>query len=398
VGILTFMRRPTFRRYVLPPAILGACATVYPFLWLHWVWDVGASHFWMLILACVAAFLTVSIPASLLIDAEESGLKRKLVSAAFFALGYLWFVLLFLAFEDVTRLVIAWGWGMQLDLGGRRAATVSSAVAAIALSLFAAAKARRLELLRVPISLARWPQALDGYKIIQLSDMHLGPSLGRRFVDAVVKLANAEEPDIIVITGDLVDEGFRGEIHALEALRGLKARQGVYFVTGNHDYFRDARELLETAPAWGLNVLSNRRETLGTEAARFDLAGVNDYAGKEWDSQGPDFERALANRVRGRACVLLAHQPRVLGEAARCGVDLVLAGHNHGGQLWPFKIWVKWNQAYVAGLYRMAETTMFVSQGCGYWGPPMRLASRSEICLFTLRSSQGRQGLDVTKA
>lgn len=391
------MRRPIFRKFLLPPAVLGVCAIVYPFLWLNWVWDTGADNTRMPFLRCAAVLLTLSLPIALLIEPGVSGFKRRLVSAAFWVLGFLWFVLLFLAFEDVIRFVLAWAWGLKLDLDARRVVAACGLVVGFILSLFAMARARRIELLHVPISLVRWPRALDGYKIVQLSDLHLGPGLGRQFVDAVVNLANAENPDLIAITGDLVDDGYLGEIQGLEALRGLKAKQGVYFVTGNHDYFRDVREFLEAAADWGLNVLSNRRVTLGEAEASFDLAGVNDYAGEDWDGQGPDFERALAGRAPGRACVLLAHQPRVLREAAQRGVDLVLAGHNHGGQLWPFKLWVKWNQSCVAGLYRSADTIMFVSQGVGYWGPPMRLASKSEICVFTLRSSPRRHGLDATE-
>jgi len=237
----------------------------------------------------------------------------------------------------------------------------------------------------VEVRLERLPPALSGLTLVQLSDVHVGPTIGRRFIEDLVERTNALQPDVVVITGDLVD-GSVGELaHHVEPLRQLRARHGVYFVTGNHEYYSGAEEWVAHLPTLGVRVLRNERVAIGDERGWIDLAGVNDYkAGSFGDA--PDLERALAGRDPARELVLLAHQPAEIENAARLGVGLQLSGHTHGGQIWPFGNAVRLAQPYVSGLHRHGpQTQIYVSCGTGYWGPPMRLGAPSEITKIVLR-------------
>lgn len=168
-----------------------------------------------------------------------------------------------------------------------------------------------------------------------------------------------------------------------EPLRHLRARHGSYFVTGNHEYFSGAAPWVEHVRELGLMPLENARRPL----PYFDLAGVNDVAG-ESEGQGPDFEAALGDRDRARTAVLLAHQPIVIDEAVRHGVDLQLSGHTHGGQLWPGNYIAELANPTVAGLERYGDTQLYVSRGAGAWGPPVRVGAPSDITIVELVSYQ----------
>ncbi|HET6861279.1 MAG TPA: metallophosphoesterase, partial [Streptomyces sp.] len=184
---------------------------------------------------------------------------------------------------------------------------------------------------RVTVPLAKLARSAHGFRIAVVSDVHLGPILGRAHTQRIVDTINATQPDLVAVVGDLVDGSVADLGSAAEPLARLKSRHGTYFVTGNHEYFSGAGEWIEHVRELGMRPLENER----VEIAGFDLAGVNDIAG-ESEGQGPDFVRALGDRDRSRASVLLAHQPVVIHDAVRHGVDLQLSGHTHGGQLWPF--------------------------------------------------------------
>ncbi|MCY0952907.1 metallophosphoesterase [Streptomyces sp. H27-S2] len=236
---------------------------------------------------------------------------------------------------------------------------------------------------RVKVPLAKLPRAAHGFRIAVVSDVHLGPVLGRAHTLRIVDAVNRTQPDVIAIVGDLVD----GNVHdlgpAAEPLRGLRARHGSYFVTGNHEYFSGAAQWVDHVRELGLTPLENARRVL----PYFDLAGVNDIAG-ESEGQGPDFQAALGDRDRSRAAVLLAHQPVVIHDAVRHGVDLQLSGHTHGGQLWPGNYLAELANPTVAGLERYGDTQLYVSRGAGAWGPPVRVGAPSDITVVELASYQ----------
>ncbi|MEV0745226.1 metallophosphoesterase [Streptomyces sp. NPDC050273] len=234
---------------------------------------------------------------------------------------------------------------------------------------------------RVAVPLARLPRSAHGFRIAVVSDIHLGPVLGRAHTQRIVDAVNRTQPDLIAVVGDLVDGSVEDLGPAAEPLAGLRSRHGAFFVTGNHEYYSGAAEWVDHVRELGLHPLENSR----VEIDGFDLAGVNDIAG-ESEGQGPDFGRALGDRDRTRAAVLMAHQPVVIDEAVEHGVDLQLSGHTHGGQLWPGNYIAELSNPTVAGLERYGDTQLYVTRGAGAWGPPVRVGAPSDITVVELAS------------
>ncbi|MEU8621685.1 metallophosphoesterase [Streptomyces sp. NPDC048623] len=237
---------------------------------------------------------------------------------------------------------------------------------------------------RVTVPLAKLPRAAHGYRIAVVSDIHLGPILGRAHTQRIVDTINATQPDLVAVVGDLVDGTVENLGPAAEPLARLRARDGSFFVTGNHEYFSGADAWVDHVRELGLHPLRNARVEIG---AGFDLAGVDDVAG-ESEGHGPDFGRALGDRDRSRTAVLLAHQPIVIDDAVRHGVDLQLSGHTHGGQLWPGSLIAELANPTVAGLERYGDTQLYVSRGAGAWGPPVRVGAPSDITVVELASKK----------
>jgi predicted MPP superfamily phosphohydrolase len=243
---------------------------------------------------------------------------------------------------------------------------------------------------RVPISLPRLDPALDGLRIVTFSDAHLSATYGGRRFERVVELVNEQRPDVVAIVGDLVD----GEVSQLRdevaPLADLVSEQGVYFVTGNHEYFVDTRAWLAHLPTLGIDILHNERAEIRRGTASFDLAGIDDRtaASSGVPGQGADLDAALDGRDDSRPVVLLAHQPVQVEQAAAAGVDLQLSGHTHGGQLWPFDYVVRLDQPAVQGLSRQGGTQLYVTPGVGYWGPPMRIGATPEVTVIELQAPQ----------
>ncbi|WP_406104529.1 metallophosphoesterase [Streptomyces sp. NBC_01003] len=236
---------------------------------------------------------------------------------------------------------------------------------------------------RVTVPLARLPRSAHGFRIAVVSDIHLGPVLGRGFAQKVVDTINSTQPDLIAVVGDLVDGSVEDLAPAVAPLAGLRARHGTYFVTGNHEYFSGAEPWVEHVREIGLRPLENARAEMGA----FDLAGVNDVTGENY-GDGPDYDKALGARDPGRAAVLLAHQPVMIHEAVKHGVDLQLSGHTHGGQLWPGNFIADAANPTLAGLERYGDTQLYVSRGAGAWGPPVRVGAPSDITVVELASKQ----------
>ncbi|HEX8628282.1 MAG TPA: metallophosphoesterase, partial [Catenuloplanes sp.] len=238
---------------------------------------------------------------------------------------------------------------------------------------------------RVRIGLAKLPRAMDGTRIALVSDIHLGPLLGRAHTQRIVDTINALDVDVVAVVGDLVD-GSVAELGAAAApLADLRARHGSFFVTGNHEYFSGFQEWVDEVARLGLRPLRNERVEIAARGGVLDLAGVNDINGEEY-GDGPDFARALGDRDPTRATVLLAHQPVQAREAARFGVDLQLSGHTHGGQMVPFNLLVGVAQPVVSGLGTVDGTQVYVTNGAGFWGPPVRVGAPPQVTLVELRS------------
>ena len=242
------------------------------------------------------------------------------------------------------------------------------------------------EVVDVEVPLARLPKALDGFTIVQLSDLHTGMTIGRDFVQRVVDRANSLSPDLLALTGDLVDGPVASIADDVAPLAALRARHGVFAVTGNHEYYAGADAWIAAIGKLGVRWLRNERVAIGEGNDWFELAGIDDPTGARQPGHGPDLDAATQGRDPGRPLVLLAHQPRQARDAARYGVDFQLSGHTHGGQIWPWHYAVMIQQGgLLAGRYTVGDTQLYVTRGCGYWGPPVRLLAPLEITRVILR-------------
>jgi len=285
-----------------------------------------------------------------------------------------------------------------LLLVGTPALAKVTAIAVLAgatlLSLIGFVNARRLaRVVRVDIPLAGLPPALVGFTIAQISDIHVGPTIKRDYVAAIVARVNGLEADLIAITGDVVD----GSVARLGAdvapLAGLVARHGVYVVSGNHEYYSGAAAWMAEFARLGLHVLNNRHVVIDHDGARLVLAGVTDYNAELFDpAERSDPVAALTGSPAGVPRLLLAHQPRSAAAAAAAGFDLQLSGHTHGGQFWPWNFLVVLQQPFTAGLHRLGRLWVYTSRGTGYWGPPKRFGAPSEITLLRLVPEKPQTG------
>ena len=243
---------------------------------------------------------------------------------------------------------------------------------------------------RMEVSLRKWPRGFDGFRIVQISDIHIGPLLDRRFSERLVARVNSLDPDLVAVTGDLVDgsvEKLSGEV---EPFAGLRGRHGVFFVTGNHDFYSGAEAWVEHVKKLGMRVLRNEHVVLRKGPDAFALVGVDDHRANLMPGEGgEDLDAALEGIDSNLARILLAHDPSTFKRACQMCVDLQLSGHTHGGQIWPFGWLVRLAIPFVDGLHRRGNATLYVSRGTGFWGPPMRLGAPSEITEITLRAPDG---------
>lgn len=244
------------------------------------------------------------------------------------------------------------------------------------------------EIVTVEIPIKRLPKGLDGFSIVQLTDLHVGVTIDAEFVRRVVERANAQKPDMIVLTGDIVDGSVDSLREDAAPLGDLRAPHGVFGVTGNHEYYSGADPWIAEFTRLGVRYLRNEHVTITRGADSFDLAGIDDHSAHRWKGHGPDLDKALAGRDPSRALVLLAHQPRQVRVACERDVDLQLSGHTHGGQVWPWHYIVKIQQGgLLGGLYYEKDTALYVSRGCGYFGPPVRVGAPLEISKIVLRAA-----------
>ena len=361
------------------------------YFWARLVRDTALPAPWRQLSTGLLVALGLSIPATMILWRSHHPVRNVLAWPAFVWMGMMLILTLVVLGADVVHLAIHVGGGARdperrlllRRVLGAAAATVSASLGVLALR----EGTRRVAVRDVEVTLPRLPRALDGFTIVQLTDIHVGgQTIHRAFIEEMVATTNALGADVVAITGDLVDGSVDELREQVAPLAALRARQGVSFVTGNHEYYAGVVEWMAHLPTLGLRVLRNERVTVGDGTHSFDLAGIDDYSARGFPGHGPDLARAVDGRDPARELVLLAHQPRAIHEAARHGVGLQLSGHTHGGQIWPWNFAVRLQQPYVAGLARHKHTQLYVSRGTGYWGPPMRLGAPAEITRIRLRA------------
>lgn len=296
---------------------------------------------------------------------------------------FIWWTLA-LVFAFAAPVALALAFALHGATNAALVGALAAAAAGTVLSLHQRPRIRRRE-----IEIDSLPQAFDGYRIVQISDLHCGPFASGRRVARWVAAANRLEPDLVAVTGDLIANGTAFIDTVARTLGGLRARDGAFAAMGNHDYFGDGEAMVRALEGAGLTVLRNRGVELRREGGAIYVAGVDDT----W-TRRHDVARALAERPSGMPAVLLAHDPVLFPEAAQHGVDLVLSGHTHGGQVAVPMLARKLNLArlitrFTNGVYQQGRSTLYVNRGLGTTGPPVRLAVAPEIAVLTLRRAAG---------
>ena len=247
---------------------------------------------------------------------------------------------------------------------------------------------RSPEIKKVLIPIKNLPDDLSGFTIAQITDIHVSPTIKRDWVKIIVDKVNRLSPDIIAFTGDLADGSVERLQNDVAPLSDLEAKYGKYFVTGNHEYYSGINRWINEIKRLGFTVLINEHRIIRHGKARIFLGGVTDYKGGQfYKSHASSPKAAIEGALPSDIKLLLAHQPKNIFSAAKAGFDLQISGHTHGGQFFPWNYVVCLDQPFVSGLHKFKNTQIYVNNGTGYWGPPLRLGVPSEITLLQLTVS-----------
>jgi predicted MPP superfamily phosphohydrolase len=322
---------------------------------------------------------------------EQQPLSDRLAWIGLIAMGFFSSLLVLTFARDVVLLAIHlvdWARGVPI---GSPVFIAQSALAVPALAVLSSAVGfynarRRAPIVTVDVPIDNLPAPLNGFTIVQISDIHVGPTIKRHYVERIVAAVNGLEPDLIAVTGDVVDGAVPHLADHTRPLGALSARHGAFLVTGNHEYYSGADKWVAEFRRLGLTVLMNQHVVLNHDGARAVVAGVTDYNAGSFDPAHKSDPAAALQGAPTDATVrlLLAHQPRSAPAAAAAGYTLQLSGHTHGGQFFPWNFFVRLQQPFVAGLARLDGLWVYTSRGTGYWGPPKRLGAPSEITRLRL--------------
>jgi uncharacterized protein len=343
-------------------------------LWSLPLFSAPGTRRWLI---AAFVFLWVSFPLAQIL-ARTTMVGRAAAPLEVFSafwLGTLFLLFIWLLVADVLT---GFGWLLPGLVARLRTAAATAALVFAAVGLVQGLRPPAVRNHDVTIKGLRSEH--DGLVLVQITDLHLGELLGRRWLEDRVAQIDALHPDVIVMTGDLLNEVPLVE-PLVPLLRQLHAPLGVYAVTGNHEFYAGLDPSLRLFAEAGFRVLRNTSVELQPGLV---MAGVDDLtAGRQFSTPDHSIERALASRPAG-ATILLSHTPWNGEQAAGLGVGLMLSGHTHGGQIWPFTYITRLVYPYVVGRYTIGDMTWLVSRGTGFWGPPMRLFKTAEILKITL--------------
>lgn len=381
------MRRSSFFARLI---LIGILLHIYVGLRLIPDMPIDAAGRWLCALWLVLSIFLIPL-GMLARTIEQQPLGDRLAWVGLLAMGFFSTLLVLTFVRDLalaSLLTVDAIWPNTIAIGhwriGSAAVAPLLALLSTLVGLFNARRRAKVVTIEVPID--DLPAALAGFTIVQISDIHVGPTIKRRYVDAIVDAVNRLKPDLIAVTGDVVDGSVPQLTQHTQPLSRLSARHGAFLVTGNHEYYAGANAWIDEFRRLGLNVLLNEHVIVDHDGARAVIAGVTDYsAGHHDPAHRSDPVAALAGAPGDVLIkVLLAHQPRSAEAAAAAGFTLQLSGHTHGGQFFPWNFFVRFQQPFTAGLARLNGLWVYTSRGTGYWGPPKRLGAPSEITRLRL--------------
>lgn len=338
-----------------------------------------------------ALFMPMGIGAGPRIFRAGRRIGRAVTWLGWAGMGLFSSLLVLTVIREIALLVLFVADAIYPELPGLDTFSRNSALAVTTLgflmTLLGFSNARRTAaVIRVTVPIRNLPAALEGFQLVQISDIHIGPTIRGDYLRRIVAAVNRLDPDMVAITGDLVDGSVRELGPHVASLAELTSRHGSYFVTGNHEYYSGAHAWIAELRRLGVTVLLNEHVVIKHDGASAVVAGVTDYGAVHFDPthQSNPFAAIAGSPQDAGVRILLAHQPRSAPAAADAGFDLQLSGHTHGGQFMPWIFFVRLQQPFVAGLHRLRRLWVYTSRGTGYWGPPKRLGAPSEITLLTL--------------
>ena len=324
----------------------------------------------------------------LIVSDEEPSGPSPLQWFSYFSMAYLSFLLPAVIVRDIVILATFWKWpdlAQAIFSFYANAVILLGALVAVLIGNWIALRGPRVH--SVDVAVDNLPRALDGLRIVQISDLHVGPTVRRKYVDHVVKKVNALDADLIALTGDIADAELQATRGSTSALGHLRAAHGRFYVTGNHEYYWGAAGWISEFRSLGFKPLLNDNVRLTINGQSVCVAGVIDPAAKATGSgSGPNIETAAAGTAGADLRILLAHQPGIAEQAEKAGFMLQLSGHTHGGQFFPWTLVIRKVHAYHQGLFTLNKMRIYVSPGTGSWGPPVRLGTRPEITLLVLKA------------
>jgi uncharacterized protein len=346
----------------------------------HWVW-------WVVLL--VLALLLWSLPAIHWRRGEEKEdqrLKNFLIQLSYISMVVMSWLLVLTVSRDLVFLVsklISDSW--HLEISGHWTGTLNF-ILAFSLTLVGTWRAIRGPIIRnVKIPFKNLSADLHGLKIVQITDLHVGPTIGRAYVEKVVRLAKSLNPDLTVLTGDIVDGKFRDHRHAIESFAELGPRGRVFYSPGNHEYYHRIDEWLPEFERLGATILMNRGEQIRFKETTLWIGGVTDPAAGHFSrGQEPDPGRAARGGENSAFRLLLSHRPGFAELAEKAGFDLQLSGHTHGGQFFPWTFVARFFHQYLLGLFKHGKMWLYVGPGTGTWGPQARIGTTAEITCLEL--------------
>lgn len=304
--------------------------------------------------------------------------QRKLLWIAFTGIGFLSNLFIIILFRDLLN------WVLPIQLISASSSLLIILTSLIGVFIGVTNASNKSAVRSIEIYFNNIPPNLDGFKILQISDLHVGPTIRKEFVLKVVEQINSKNADIIVFTGDAIDGMVEDLSSECEPLRLLKSKYGKFYCTGNHEYYWDAPGWIKKFESLGFITLQNETTSIQIDKMTVSISGVNDPAAAIIKQPGPDFKSACPIQ-NADFKLLLCHQPKFADEASKFGFDLQLSGHTHGGQFFPWTLVTNWIHKYNYGLHLVQAMKIYVSRGTGYWGPPVRLGSPSEISEIIIR-------------
>lgn len=293
---------------------------------------------------------------------------------SFLSMGFLNFALVL----AVARQLVCGLFPFLTILGGG-VGTVCILAGAVLMMGWGMVRARsciEIETVSIPLSVSTlW----NPFRIVQVSDLHIDWAVSAKNIQDVVEKVNAQNPHIVVLTGDMADGKVEDLREKFQLLSGIKAEKGVFYITGNHEYYWGAEAWIEEVRRLGFIPLLNEHRVIDHEGHPLVLAGITDYQG--------NMVQALYGAPEAAPRILLAHQPLHAMGAVGLGFDLQLSGHTHGGQFFPWTFFIRWAQKFHKGLFKLESMWVYVNRGTGFWGPPIRLGSPPEITVVTLKAA-----------